>query len=189
MAAETWLLICVLFWSLQSRLAAPQVTAKPCHFGLCQLLKSSAPAVLALRSWLTSFKQAIWHKSQLLVSLCGRATSPRGVIYIPWLLGSLQKYSERKTTCQEDARFGKHHDQGKQERKITEKSGSSKFVSLGWNFLGGGVFSKRQLKLNPSGKCHHTVVQILNHVLQMSLQFVFYIMHQWHFKYIFEGIS
>lgn len=146
MAAETWLLICVLFWSLQSRLAAPQVTAKPCHFGLCQLLKSSAPAVLALRSWLTSFKQAIWHKSQLLVSLCGRATSPKGVIYIPWLLGSLQKYSERKTTCQEDTRFGEHHDQGKQERKITEKSGSSKFVSLGWNFLGGFFWGGLQQK-------------------------------------------
>lgn len=140
MAAETWLLICVLFWSLQSRLAAHQVTAKPCHFGPCQLLKSSAPAVLALRSWLTSFKQAIWHKFQLLVSLCGQATSPKGVIYIPRLLGSLQKYSERKTTCQEDTRFGEHHDWGKQEGKITEESGSSKFVFLGWNYLGGFFF-------------------------------------------------
>lgn len=91
-----------IFWSLQSGLAARQVTAEPCHLGPCQLWISSAPAVLAFRSWLKSFKQAIWHKFQLLVSSCDRATSPKGVIYIPWLLGSLQKRSERKTTCQED---------------------------------------------------------------------------------------
>lgn len=121
MAAETWLLICVLFWNLQSGLAAHQVTVEPCHFSPCQLLKSSAPAVLALRSWLMSLKQAIWHKFQLLVSLCGQVTSSKGVIYILWLRWSLQKYSKRKTTCQEDTRFGEHHDQQKQEGKIQRK--------------------------------------------------------------------
>lgn len=124
-----------IFWSLQSGLAAHQVTAEPCHFGPCQLLKSSAPAVLALRSWLKSFKQAIWHKFQLLVSLCGQATSPKGVIYIPRLLWSLQIHSEEKTTCQEDTRFGEHRDHKTKEENMAE-SGSSKFACLGWNYLG-----------------------------------------------------
>lgn len=152
-----------IFWSLQSGLAAHQVTAEPCHFGPGQLWKSSAPAVLALRSWLKSFKQAIWHKFQLLVSLCGQATSPKGVIYIPWLLGSLQKRSERKATCQEDTRFGEHRDHCKQKEKCRGKWFLEVCVSglklFGWFFWGGGVvYGKRQLKLKPSGKCHHTVV-------------------------------
>lgn len=131
-----------IFWSLQSGLAAHQVTAEPCHFGPCQLWKSSAPAVLALRSWLKSFKQAIWHKFQLLVSLCGQATSPKGVIYIPWLLGSLQKRSERKATCQEDTRFGEHRDHCKQERKMQRKvvpRSLCLWAEITWViFLGGG---------------------------------------------------
>lgn len=31
------------------------------------------------------------------------------------------------------------------------------------------VFRKRQLKRKPSGKCHCTIVRILNRVLQMNL--------------------
>lgn len=148
-----------IFWSLQSGLAARQVTAEPCHLGPCQLWISSAPAVLAFRSWLKSFKQAIWHKFQLLVSSCDRATSPKGVIYIPWLLGSLQKRSERKTTCQEDPRFGEHHDHRKQERKIQRKVlpwSLHLWAEMTWgDFFFFGV-RKRQLKLKPNGKCHCT---------------------------------
>lgn len=149
-----------ILWSLQSGLAARQVTAEPCHFGPCQLSISSAPAVLAFRSWLKSFKQAIWHTFQLLVSLGDRATSPKGVIYIPWLLGSLQKRSERKTTCQEDPRFGEHHDHRKQERKIQRKVvpwSLHLWAAITWgDFFFFLVCRKRQLQLKPNGKCHCT---------------------------------
>lgn len=152
-----------IFWGLQSGLAAHQVTAEPCHFGPCQLLKSSAPAVLALRSWLKSFKQAIWHKFQLLVSLCGQATSPKGVIYIPWLLWSLQIHSEEKTTCQEDTRFGEHRDHKTEKEKYGGKwflevcISGPKLLGIFYLFFLFWCSEKKQLKLKPSGEGHCTV--------------------------------
>lgn len=161
--AETWLLIHVLekvylfFWSLQSVLAAHQVTAEPCHFGPCQLWKSPAPAVLALRSWLNSFKQAIWHKFQLLVSLCGQATSPKGVIYILGFLWSVPRGRQHVTKM-----LGLEPlPPTKTERGRTEQNCSLKLVSLGWNYLGFFFLmfrKKRHRKLKPSGKCQGAVV-------------------------------
>lgn len=120
------------FWSLQSVLAAHQVTAEPCHFGPCQLWKSPAPAVLALRSWLKSFKQAIWHKFQLLVSLCGQATSPKGVIYI---LGFLWSILWEIQHVKKDTRFGAtgtdENRKGKDRRKLLLEVSISGLTLLG----------------------------------------------------------
>lgn len=163
-----------MFWSLQPGLAALQMTSLVI-FGPCHLLKSSAPAVLALRSWLKPCELAIGHTFPLLGSLWPGDISKRCNLrpVAPWCL---QTHPQEKTICQEDTRFAEHPGQWKRERKTRRKGippSLHLWAEITWRilfiYLFFLVFRKRQRKRNPGGKCRCTIARILNRVLQMNL--------------------
>lgn len=140
-----WLLIFVLWESLffeASSQGRPLTRAllSLVIFGPCQLLKSSAPAVLALRSWLKSFKLAIWHKFQL----------PCILMWPGYISKRCNRHSVAPVTPA-DTFWGKDNVSRSYgvwgaswpmtaRKRHMEESGPLQFASLGWNYLGDFIY-------------------------------------------------